>query len=139
MADFFARTEQLAQQVGSGTLRGEFAADKVYAVNMHEQGWRNFLGYQGPKEIQQYHQGGGPKFVESVWKEKWADWYQSMADQVLEGTVADAMEDAMKDFDEGLKTRAPVRDGELRASGTYTVYDGSGVRAHKPSGSTYEA
>jgi hypothetical protein len=133
MADFFERTEELAKKIGDGTLRGEFAANRVYAVNMHEKGWRNFLGYLGPKEIERYHRGGGLKFVEAPLKEGFAGWYQEMADQTLEGDLEGAMEGVMKDLDAELQSRAPIDSGDLRNSGTYTVYDGERVARHKPS------
>ena len=141
MADnsFFARTEQLAKMVGDGILKGEFAAEKVYAVNMHEKGWRNFLGYLGPKEIEHYHRGGGPKFVENAIKERFPEFYQRLALAVLKGELADVMEDVMRDMDAELKRRAPVRSGDLRDSGSYTVYDGEIPVAHKPSSVPYEA
>ncbi len=139
MADFFKRTTELKQLVGQGTLKGEFAANRIYAVNMHERGWLNFRGNQGPKEIRQYHRGGGQKFVESVWKEKWQGWMQNIASDVLDRGPVLAVRDAMEDFDEGLKERAPVEDGDLRNSGTYTVYDQGAVVAHKESGTSYEA
>ncbi len=138
MADFFARTKQLEQMVGKGNLMGVFAADKVYAVNQHEKGWLSFMGTGQAKAIRQQHQGGG-KFVEDAWKEMWMDWYEDMADATLKGTLPNAMERAMKDFDEYLKERAPIDEGDLRNSGTYTVYDNGTPVAHKPSGTTYEA
>jgi hypothetical protein len=138
MADFFARTKLLEEMVGDGILKGEFAANKVYAVNQHEKGWRNFLGYMGPKDIERYHRGGGPKFVETPLKERFALWYQEMADEVLEGGLEGAMESAMQDLDSELKRRAPIDSGDLRNSGTYTVYDGERVAAHKPSQVPYK-
>ena len=136
---FFARTDQLAEMVGDGVLKGEFAANKIYAVNMHEKGWRNFLGYLGPKEIERYHRGGGPKFVENVIKERFPEFYQRIALAVLRGELEEEMESIMRDFDVELKRRAPVDSGDLRDSGTYTVYDGERVAAHKPSSVPYEA
>ena len=49
------------------------------------------------------------------------------------------MESIMRDFDVELKRRAPVDSGDLRDSGTCTVYDGERVAAHKPSSVPYEA
>jgi hypothetical protein len=138
MSDFFARTEMLAKQVGNGTLKGEFAANREYAVNQHERGWVNYMGKHGPKEILQYHNGGGQKFVESVWKEKWPSWMQNIASDVLDRGAVLAVRDAMEDFDEGLKTRAPLEDGDLRRSGTYTVMDDGTEVAHKESETDYE-
>ena len=136
---FFARTDQLVEMVGDGVLKGEFAANKVYAVNMHEKGWRNFLGYLGPKEIERYHRGGGPKFVENVIKERFPEFYQRLALATLNGELEEKMESIMQDFDAELKRRAPVDSGDLRDSGTYTVYDGERVAAYKPSSVPYEA
>ncbi len=139
MADFFQRTKLLADMVGDGNLTGVFAADKVYAANMHEKGWRNFLGYLGPKEIERYHRGGGPKFVENAIKEGWPELMEDLADGVLDGTIRERMENAMKYLDSELQRRAPIESGDLRNSGTYTVYDSGTPVAHKPSGTTYEA
>jgi hypothetical protein len=138
VADFFKRTTELKQMVGQGKLKGEFAANKIYAVNQHERGWLNHMGRNGPVQIRQQNQGGG-KFVEDAWKQMWQDWMEDFADATLKGTLPHAMEGAMKDFDEFLKERAPVDKGNLRNSGTYSVYDQGVVVAHKESGTSYEA
>jgi hypothetical protein len=133
MADFFARTKQLEEMVGKGTLKGEFAANRIYAAVQHERGWKNFMGTGTPKEIRQYHQGGGQKFVESVVAEKWQGWMMDIAAETLHRGPQSAVIDAMHDLDEGLKQRAPLEDGDLRNSGTYTVKDNGRVIADKPS------
>jgi hypothetical protein len=138
VADFFARTEMLAKRVGNGTLKGEFAANREYAAVQHERGWLNYMGTGQPKEIRQYHQGGGPKFVESVWKEKWPSWMQNIASDVLDRGAVPAVREAMEDFDLGLAHRAPLEDGELIRSGTYTVTDDGTVVAHKESEADYK-
>ncbi len=138
MADFFERTELLAEMVGGGDLEGEFAVEKVYAAVQHEKGWRNYLGFMGPKDIERYHRGGGPKFVENPIKENYADYYQDLADGVLEGTVRERMVANMRDLDAELQVRAPERDGELKRAGSYTVYDGDEVFARKESETPYE-
>lgn len=125
MADFFTRTEELERMVGNGNLRGEFAANRVYAVNQHEKGWLNFMGRYGPKAIKNQRQGG-PKFVENAAKEMWPDWMDDFADAALKGILTEAMEGAMRDYDDYLKENAPIAQedgGALRNSGTYTVYD----------------
>ena len=138
MADFFEKTEELAQMVGDGRLEGEFAVNKVYAAVQHEKGWRNYLGFMGPKDIEHYHRGGGPKFVENPLKENYPVYYQDLADGVLSGRVREKMEDAMQDLDRELQERAPERDGELKRAGTYTVRDGAAIFAHKAPETPYE-
>ena len=135
---FFARTDQLAEMVGDGVLKGEFAANREYAAVQHEKGWKSFMGTGVPKAIENQNRGG-PKFVENATKEMFMDWYEDMADATLKGTLEGAMERAMKDYDDYLKERAPIDDGDLRNSGTYTVYDGERVASHKPSSVPYEA
>ena len=131
--DFQQGAEQLAQMVGDGVLKGEFAANRIYAVNQHEKGWKSFMGTGESKKIVNQNQGEG-KFVENAWKEMHRDWYEDMADATLKGTLVGAMEGAMKDFDDYLQENAPIDDGALRKSGTYTVYDGeSPVRKKLPS------
>jgi hypothetical protein len=137
VADFFTRTKELEEMVGKGTLKGEFGANRIYAVNQHEKNWQNFMGRYGYKEIRNQNQGG-PKFVENAWKEMWMDWYEDFADAALKGTLNQVMERAMRDFDNYLKERAPVRDNKLRQSGEYTVYDGGRVVAKKESQVPYE-
>ena len=137
MADFFKRTSELKKIVGQGALKGEFAADRIYAVNQHEANWLSYMGTGKFKEIRNQHQGH-PKFVEGAWKQMWHDWMDDFADAALEGRLNSSMERAMKDFDDYLKERAPVRDGDLRRSGTYTVYDQGVPVAHKESETTYD-
>jgi hypothetical protein len=96
------------------------------------------MGKNGPVQIRHQNQGGG-KFVEDAWKEMWQDWMEDFADATLKGTLPRAMEGAMRDFDDFLRERAPVDTGDLRNSGTYTVYDQGAVVAHKDSGTSYEA
>jgi hypothetical protein len=95
------------------------------------------MGTGQPKAIVNQNQGGG-KFVEGAWKEMWQDWMDDLADATLKGTLNQAMEGAMQDFDSYLKERAPIRDGDLRRSGTYTVTDDGTRVAHKESETTYE-
>jgi hypothetical protein len=138
--DFFERTEVLAEMVGDGMLSGEFQVEKVYAAVQHEKGWRNYLGFMGTKDIEVYHRGGGPKFVEEPLKENYARYYQDLADGVLSGTVREKMVDAMEDQDRELQVRAPERDGELKRAGAYTVRDGDSgaVFARKEPETPYE-
>lgn len=138
MADFFERTEALAEMVGDDDLRGEFRVEKVYAAVQHERGWENYLGVYGPKKIKMYHNGGGAKFVEAPLKERYELFFQRLADGTLRGTIRDDMKDAMKDLDDELQVRAPERDGELKRAGSYTVTDDDRIHAYKAPGTTYE-
>lgn len=121
--DFFARTEELAEMVGDGDLIGHFRVEREYAAVQHEQGWRNFMGRYGAKEIKVYHRGGGPKFVEGPLKENYPEFYQDLADAVLEGRLIQAMITNMEEMDAELRVRAPVEDGDLRRAGSIAVTD----------------
>jgi hypothetical protein len=136
--DFFERTSLLKDMVGDGRLTGEFAVNKVYAAVQHEKGWRNYLGAYGPKDIEVYHRGGGPKFVETPLKENYPLYYKHLANGVLEGKVREHMQDAVEDLDAELQVHAPERDGELKRAGTYTVRDDGAIFAHKPPETPYE-
>lgn len=134
--DFFARTQQLAEMVGDDELEGEFRVDRIYAVNIHEGGWQNFLGFMGPKRIRAYPHGS--KFVEGPLKERYVMYFQEMADGVLRGTVREDMEGAMEDMDDQLQVRAPERDGDLKKSGNYTVTDDGEIYARREPEAPYE-
>lgn len=59
MADFLARTSELAKMVGDGDLSGIFAVDGgERTVPLEVGGWQNFMGQYGPKRIENYHDGG---------------------------------------------------------------------------------
>ena len=128
---FFARTEQLEQIVGDGDLTGTFAVEKVYAAVQHEKGWLNYLGFMGPRDINVYHRGGGPKFVEAPLKENYPTYYQNLADGVLDGTLEGRMVQNVEDLDDELQVRAPERDGELKRAGSYIVRDDGTIVARK--------
>jgi len=135
---FFGRTELLADMVGDGVLSGTFEVRKVYAAVQHEKGWRNYLGFMGPKDIEVYHRGGGPKFVENALKERYPDFFQNLADGVLDGTLAGRMQENMEAMDGELQVRAPERDGELKRAGAWAVEDDGRPVAGKGPETPYE-
>lgn len=138
MADFFERTGALAEMVGDGNLVGHFSVNRIYAVNMHEQGWRNFMGRYGPKEIKRYHQGGGPKFVEGPLKANYPAYYQNLADAALKGKLLEAMKENVEDQDDQLQVAAPEREGDLKRSGAWRVLDDGKLVFSKESAVPYE-
>lgn len=138
MADFFERTETLAQMVGDGDLVGHFSVNKIYAVNQHEQGWLNFMGRYGPKKIRRYHNGGGPKFVEAPLLANFEGYYENLGDAVLKGTLPEAMRENLEDQDDNLQWAAPEDSGDLKDSGAYSVIDDGSVVFSKLSSVPYE-
>lgn len=114
---FFERIDELQARVGEGTLTGTFTVDTPYAYNMHEKHWLNFMGRYGYKPITQYHNGGGEKFVEGPLMENYPRYFQHLADEVLEGSLREAMADNLDDMDDALQRNAPERSGRLKSSG----------------------
>ena len=56
-----------------------------YIIVQHERGWRNFMGRYGPKDIEEYHRGGGEKFLERPWLENKARYKRGLRDAVRRG------------------------------------------------------
>lgn len=115
------------------------------AAVQHEGGWTDhpFLGPESGSStrIRRHPGGGGPppsKYVENPLKENFPHYYQNMADGVLDGTLRERMREAVEDQDLQLQRHAPQRSGALKKAGSYTVFDGARVYAHKASKVPYE-
>lgn len=56
-----------------------------YIIVQHEGGWLNFMGNQGPKKIQEYHRGGGSKFLEGPFAENLPGYKARVRDAMRKG------------------------------------------------------
>ena len=121
MGDFAARLTELSEMVGDGVLKGTLTVDTPYAFNQHESHWINYMGRHGFKEINRYHGGGGGEFVTRPLMENYPRYFQTLADNVLDGTLHEAMEDNVEDMNDQLKTHAPEKSGRLKGSGNVDV------------------
>ena len=141
MADFLTRTKVLEDMVGHGDLVGEFAVEKVYAAVQHEGQWADYMGRFGPKEIRR-HTNGRPvpsKFVEAPLKANYLDYYQNLADGVLDGTLVERMKENAEDQDDQLQVYAPEDSGDLKRAGSCKVFDGGEIAHSKDSAVPYES
>ena len=106
---FDERMAELAESVGEGVLRGSVEVDQVYARYQHEG-----LDLRHP-------QGGQAKYLESPLYEKHRDYYQRLAEHVLDGGLSQAMIENVESLSLEVYDKAPFEFGDLKASGHPTV------------------
>lgn len=113
MADssFDDRIRELADKVGTGSLKGSLEVSQLYALAQHEN-----LSYRHPR-------GGQAEFLRQPLLDRHGDYLQKIADALLDGGAADAMADAMEDLSGQVERLAPIELGNLRQSGHPTVTD----------------
>lgn len=112
---FEQRLADLAEQVGEGTLRGSVDVDQVYAQYQHEG-----LDLRHPR-------GGQAKYLEQPLFDHHHDYVQALADNVLHGSLAAAMEDNVEDLSGRVFELAPIEFLDLRSSGHPMVTSNGGV------------
>lgn len=117
---FEARLDELAEKVGEGRLTGSVEVDQVYAQYQHEG-----LDLRHPR-------GGQAKYLEQPLYENYGDYYRALADNVLEGSLAAAMEDNVEDLSGHVFDLAPVEFYDLRGSGHPTVSSDGEVVYDRP-------
>ena len=109
---FRQRLDQLAAQVGEGSLVGRYTVNQRYAA------------YQHVHTHLRHPRGGGPNYVSDPLRERHRAWYRHIADGFLSGRAPARMADALEDLDRQVALRAPVDLNNLRQSGAITVLSG---------------
>lgn len=125
MADFFARTEELAALVGEGDLEGIFGVDGgERTVPLEVGGWLDFMGRYGPKEMEHFTTPGtGPHAAQNALEETHGVSLEDIAASTLTEGPEPAMERHVERVDEEFKRRAPRVTGEYADSTRRVVID----------------
>lgn len=122
--DFQKATQRLANNVGNGELVGEVVVDQPYAQYQHET-----MDLKHPR-------GGGPKYLERPFQEKYRQYLQNVADDILDGGGAEAMVQNMEGLSKSIAETAPVDELpnpiKLRYSGSPSVYSNGHQVYHRP-------
>lgn len=111
MGEFSDRIRQLEQQIGDGELEGKVTVDQVYAKYQHEDLTLKHLG------------GGRAKYLENPLYDDHREYYDRLADNVLHGSLQQAMVKNVEDLSKAVYDNAPMEFGDLRASGHPEVLD----------------
>ena len=123
--NFFARTEQLAEMVGDGTLTARVTFDQVYAK------------YQSETLDLNHPQGGEAKFLSKAQQDIFRPYYQNLAGGALDDGGRGAAKEGVEKWMLLASAKAPIgpADGDnsslaalhpglLRASAHGEVFDG---------------
>lgn len=111
--DFGARLDELIESVGDGELTGSVVVDQVYAKYQHER-----MDLKHP-------QGGQAKYLSAALLDKHRDYVQQLADNVLHGSLQQAMEVVVEDLAaKQVFDKAPREFQDLRQSGHPRVLNG---------------
>lgn len=121
MGTFKDRMQDLSDTVGTGKMTGSVVVDQAYAQFQHE-------------SLQLRHPNGGKaKFLYEPLVMNHGQYYQMVADSLLDaGGPKIGMAKAMDYLSAEVFLNAPVELGDLRRSGSPSVYDGQERVYHKP-------
>lgn len=103
------RLDQLARNVGDGTLTGRYWVDQRYAA------------YQHVHKHLRHPRGGGPGYVSSPLLARHGAWYRGIAAGFLHGHAVVRMAQSLEDLDRQVTALAPVDLNNLRQSGSIAV------------------
>jgi hypothetical protein len=101
--------QRVLDQVGEGPLVGKLAVDQVYAKYQHER-----LDLHHPR-------GGGPKYLEGPLFANHQDYWQQVADALLDAGPEAAMVRVVEGLNTAMSAHAPVDLNNLRKSGSPSV------------------
>lgn len=113
--DFTERIDELLEAVGDGELTGSLVVDQVYAKYQHER-----MDLKHPN-------GGQAKYLGGPIMEHAGTYVGRLADNVLRGSLAAAMERNMEDLSKEVFEKAPRDFWDLRESGHPRVLNGDQV------------
>lgn len=134
--DFLTKTEELAKLVGEGNLSGILAVDGGERSIPLEVGyWRNFMGTEGFKKIENYHEGG-PHATQKALEETYIESLEDISKTLLiEGPDAGMKRHVSRARDR-FRQNAPKRTGQYSESSAGFVVD-NGVPIHEEYGESY--
>lgn len=113
MGDFTENISKLIESVGGEeTLTGSVVVDQVYAKYQHER-----MDLRHPK-------GGQAKYLSSPLLERHREYVGRLADNVLHGSLALAMETVVEDMSKDVFDKAPRDFWDLRESAHPRVING---------------
>lgn len=118
--DFGERISELASLVGSGDLQGKLVSDQIYSHFQHER-----MDLNHPN-------GGQAKFLETALHTHAGEYFQKVADKVLEGGARDGMIDAVDQLDNDSAELTPKEATVLARSNHLTVTDDGAQVYDKP-------
>lgn len=125
---FGDRVDALKEIVGQGRLEGSVEFDQLYAFNQEVGYWEDFLGHEGPKEMERGH----PHFLGGSLTAEADPIMESMADHFLkEGPTVGMIEGAERLADTSAAA-APVEFGDLADSAHPMVTDDGAVVYDRP-------
>lgn len=96
MGDFVVKLDELAGRVGNGDLEGSVEYDQPYAQNQHES-----IGFR-------HAQGGQAKWLELTLQEQFSNYFERVADGILEDGGVEAMIRSMEDLALSSSERTPI-------------------------------
>lgn len=117
------RLRFLNDHVGHGKLKAKIKVDQVYAADQHES-----LHYKHPR-------GGRAKYLEGPLFENHRDYFNDLADAVLDPTgpsMTARMLRVGREVRNDTSENTPVEFGDLARSGDVSVYEGSSLVMYDP-------
>lgn len=128
--------EELAALVGDGTLSGILGIDGGERTVPLEVGyWQNFMGTEGHKKIENYHEGG-PHAAQKALEETYAASLEDIAKTTLAEGPQAGMERHVGRARDAFRRLAPKRTGQYSESTAGFVIDG-GAPVHEEYGAHY--
>lgn len=121
---------ELSEKVGFGVLQGQVEIDQVYAFNIHEGYWLNFMGRDGFKTLVQ-HTGEG-HFLTTPLLALADHMLDQLADAALDGSLLATMAENMEELADAAALITPVEFGDLKESGHPTVTDDGALVYDRP-------
>lgn len=119
-SSFFDRITELQELVGDGQVTGSVVVDQIYAQYQHEG-----LDLRHPR-------GGQAKYLEAPLVEHADQYWQKIADRVLEEGPVEPMKAVVEDLAGEVEVRAPVDFNNLRRSANPRVLRGEAVVYDRP-------
>lgn len=130
--DFFARTEELAQMVGKGSLAGIFAVDGGARTESLEVGtWRT--GPNAGVRIRNWSGGDNPHAILKSFTETYELSLADIAKTTLESGPQEAMQRHVENVNKKFKDKAPEVTGSYKDS-TARIVEDNGIRIHEEYG-----
>lgn len=117
---FDARSYQIGNQVGPGSLTGQIRVDQVYAARQH-----NELTWKHPR-------GGRARYLSAPYGQAVHEYLLHLARSILGGQGVAAMRRNMTNLARKVGTNAPILYNNLRRSASVTVTSGGAPVYHQP-------
>lgn len=122
---FAARSRELGDMIGEGSLTGSAEVNQVYALPQHSGFWRT--GPLAGVQIRNHPRGGKSHFLSDPLMANAQRYLRNLADGALGGRLVQAMAENMEDLSDHVRDQAPREFEDLRNSAHPKVLDNGRV------------